>query len=226
MLKKFSILFAAGLVVTLPSAFAATNLQISLQETGYSDTTSSSPSGAVSINNMNYGDFQINTVSGIGSPVFGAPTLDLQTLNITSTSLAASHTLTIMLTQTGVTGLSNPFSFLSNFSGILTGVTSEQITSYVDPSNTAFGTADQLSTVHFTAAGSNAFNQVAQGPTANPFSETEIIVATFAPTTTGDGLNSSAVISSAVPEPASLALLGGGLLGLAFIRRRSAKKSN
>src|SRR5665213_3394298 len=73
MLKKFSILFAAGLVVTLPSAFAATNLQISLQETGYSDTTSSSPSGAVSINNMNYGDFQINTVSGIGSPVFGAP---------------------------------------------------------------------------------------------------------------------------------------------------------
>ncbi|MGA8028648.1 MAG: PEP-CTERM sorting domain-containing protein [Bryobacteraceae bacterium] len=225
MIKKLSI-FAVGLAIALPAAFASTTDEISLTESGFATMTASSGTGLVSFNNIAYGDFVANTVTGTGSPIFNEPDLNLQTVNVSAMNLSSSKTLTIELTETGLTGLSNPFLFSNAFTGILNGVTSEKLTTYIDPSNTAFGTAHMLATTTFTAQGSNANNQLVSGPTTSPFSETEIIVATFGATSgKPDSLDSSILIQSAVPEPASLALIGTGLLGLAFVRRRAARKS-
>ncbi|MBV9157868.1 MAG: PEP-CTERM sorting domain-containing protein [Acidobacteriaceae bacterium] len=225
MIKRFSIL-ALGLAIALPSAFGSPMVYLSLQETGFAADTANSSSGFVSLTTGSYGDFQINNVTGTGSPVFSAPDLNLQTLNVSATTLSSSKTLTIELTQTGITGVPTPFNFDNAFTGILKGVTSETLTTYTDPGNTAFATTDMVATTTFTTSGANSVNQMAIAPTGTPFSETEIIVATFGPTTgVSDSLDSSILMGSAVPEPTSIALLGGGLLGLALIRRRSSKKS-
>ncbi len=224
MIKKLSIL-AVGLAVGLSPAFATT-VSLSIQETGtVGSLTASSSTGFVSIANAGYGDFQINDVSGTGSPVFNTPNLNLQTLNVSSLTLAASKTLTIELTETGLTGIPNPALYFNAFSGILNGVSSEKLTTYTDPSNTAFGTTDQVATATFTTKGGNSFNVSASAPTGHPFSETEIIVATFGPTSgKADSLDSSIFMGTAIPEPASLALIGVGLLGLAVARKRRASK--
>lgn len=114
------------------------------------------------------------------------------------------------------------------------GVTSETITSYYDPSNTGYGTANVLSSSTFNAgnvancstAGSLLACQSSQTALENianlsaPFSETEVITASFA--AGSDTLTSNALIEAGAtaPEPASCALIGAGLLGVALIRRR------
>ncbi|MGA8028308.1 MAG: PEP-CTERM sorting domain-containing protein [Bryobacteraceae bacterium] len=225
MLKKLSI-FAVGLAIALPAAFAGTTVEISLTESGFATMTASSGTGLVSFNNVAYGDFVANTVTGTGSPIFNAPDLNLQTVNVSAKSLSTSKVLTIELTETGITGVANPFLFSNAFAGILNGVTTETLWTYTDPSDTAFGKAHLVATTTFTAQGSNANNQLVSSPTGSPFSETEIIMATFGATAgKPDSLDSSILMQSAVPEPASLALIGTGLLGLALFRsRRSTKK--
>lgn len=227
MINKLSI-FAVGLAIALPSAFANT-VSLSIQETGVvGSLTASSATGFAQINASSYGDFQINNASGTGSPIFGSPQLNLQTLDVSTHSLATAHTLTIELTETGLTGIPNPFTFANAFTGILNGVTSETLRTYTDVTNTPFGMGHMVANHTFVEVPGNfaqSFNVNGSSPTASPFSETEIIIATFGATTTSDSLDSSILMKSAIPEPASLALIGSGLLGLALFRsRRSAKK--
>ncbi len=225
MIKQLSIL-ALGLAITLPCAFATT-VSLSLQETGVvGGISASSGTGFVSAPGGAYGDFVINNVSGTGSPIFTAPSLNLQTLNVSTMGLTGSHTLTIELTETGLSGLANPLSFANGFTGVLNGVTSETLSTYTDSSNAAFGMMNPVATTTFTTPiVANSYNQTVSAPTGSLFSETEVIVAVFGPTAGSDSLDSSILMTSAVPEPASLALLGSGLLGFALIRRRAAKKS-
>jgi hypothetical protein len=233
LMKKQFFLACTAMAVTLLSgslAQAAPVISLSLQEDGIPALTASSSTGAVSMNNMNYYDFVLNTVSGLGSPLFAVPYLNLQTLNVSANNLSASHTLTIEITETGLTSTQAATQVNSAFAGILNGVSNETITSYYDPSNTAYGTGHQLSTISYNSTGSNSANLLAMMnvPVGSTFSETEVITATFQPTTGNpngsDSLNSSAVLS-ATPEPASLALFGAGLLGLGVIRYRRTKKA-
>jgi hypothetical protein len=210
--------------IPMAQADPVPTLSVSVQEDALGALTASSTTGVVSINNATYGDFVLNTVSGVGTPMLTSPFLDLQTLDVSTTGLATGHTLTIMLTQTGLTATMNSVPVISAFTGILSGVSMETVSSYYDPNNGAFAQANLLGTATFTAFGSNALNQpgIEMIPDlTQPFSETEIITATFDPNHLApDTLNSSALIEAPAPEPASLALIGSGLLGVALIRRR------
>jgi hypothetical protein len=223
-MKKSLAFLALGLAASVSTALAATTLSLSVQEDALAPLTASSGTGSIVIApGVTYGDFTFNVVSGTGNPVNSNGVLDLNTINVTTTTLAASHTLTIELTQTGLTGIVNPDTFLSQFSGTLFGVTSEKMTTYIDTTNAAFGTGTPLSTLTLTTTGGNSFTS-ASVATTSPFSETEIITAVFAPTNTGDHLNSGVDLSpsSAVPEPVSISLIGGGLalLGIFRLRRK------
>jgi hypothetical protein len=204
----------------------AGTISVSVQEGALTALAANSTTGFVDIaNGTAYGDFTIESLTGSGSPLFAVPYLDLSTFDVT-TSLTSSATLTIMLTETGLTLPSSPLPVNSAFIGILNGVTSETISSYYDASNTAYGTAASLGTTTFTTAGSNSTNQSGTITAPGLFSETEIIVATFGPTNGSTAsLNSSALITSSAPEPVSMGVVGAGLMGVGLIGFRRRKKS-
>lgn len=222
LLMAFVGLAGSLLYVSSAQATSVPALSLSLQEDSMAAVTGGSSTGVVSMNNVTYGDFLLNTVSGIGTPVLGSPYLDLQTLNISTPTMTGGHTLTIKLTETGLTATTSSLPLTSAFTGILNGVSSETVTSYYDASNTAFGTANVLDTATFGGLSNNVTMSANENISnlSNPFSETEIIVANFSAGM--DTLNSSALIEAgtSTPEPASCALIGGGLLGVALIRRR------
>jgi hypothetical protein len=226
-MKTLTLLSAlAGALLSSSIMQAAPAISVSVQEGALSALTASSASGFVDINNgTTYGDFTIESLTGSGSPLFAVPYLDLSTFDVT-TSLTSSATLTIMLTETGLTLPSSPLSVNSAFTGILNGVTSETISSYYDTSDTAYGTAHSLGNTTFTAAGSSSIDQSGTITAPGLFSETEIIVATFGSTSgSTESLNSSALITSTAPEPISMGIVGGGLMGVGLIGFRRRKKS-
>ncbi|HWF46632.1 MAG TPA: PEP-CTERM sorting domain-containing protein [Bryobacteraceae bacterium] len=227
-MKKLTFIIAlAGTLLSSSIMQAAPMISLSVQEGALPALTVGPSSGSVvSINNgTTYGDFTIESLTGSGSPLFAVPYLDLSTFDVT-TSLTSSATLTIMLTETGLTLPSSPLPVSSAFIGILSGVTSETISSYYDASNTAYGTANSLGTTTFTAAGSNSTDKFGTITAPGLVSETEIIVATFAPTGgLTDSLNSSALITSTAPEPVSMGVVGAGLFGVGLIGFRRRKKS-
>ncbi len=223
-MKKSLAFLALGLAASVSTALASVSLAVSIQEDAFAALTATSTTGLINFDNTAYHDFDVANVTGTGIPHLPNGSTNLNTFDVTSSPLAASHTLTLELTQTGLTGIANPASFLSAFSGTLVGVTSEKMTTYIDTSNAAFGTGTLLSTLTCTASCGNGPGALASGvTTASPFSETEIITAVFAPTATSDRLDSGVDISVAtVPEPVSMSLIGGGLalLGLLRLRRK------
>lgn len=224
-MKKFILLSAIISTFTAASVMQAATIQLSVQEGAFNPLTQSSNGGFVYITpNTTYHDFKIEDLTGSGSPLSLVPYLDLSTFDVT-TSLTSATTLTLKLTETGLTLPTSPLPITSAFVGILNGVTSETISSYYDNSNTAFGTGQLLGTTTFTAAGSNSSNKFGTITAAGTFSETEIIVATFGATAgSTESLNSSALISAA-PEPLSLGVAGIGLLAVGVIGARRRKKA-
>ena len=169
-------------------------------------------------------NFVVVVSLGTTKPLIGsaeAPYLDLASVNVTGFG-ASADLLTIKFTDTDFT---TPVPSISGFSSEIGGTTDGTVTyaTYFDNSNAAFGTATLLSNLGSFSGGAfsgSAFvslSSLVPAPTG-PYSLT--LVTTVANTAGAMKVTSYDANVSSVPEPSTILLLGSGMLGFAFLRRR------
>jgi len=167
--------------------------------------------GVVNYNGV-VGTWTVNISTGVSDPVI-ADSLDLNSVNVSG----GVGSLQIMLTDTGYT--SPTTGLLSEIGGTTNGtVTASQS---FDPNNAEFGIGTTINQGPF-VGGAFSDTQGASFPLAlGPYSLTETVTINH----TAAGQITSFDYSSSVPEPASLGMLGLGLVGLGFAARRRRKTS-
>jgi hypothetical protein len=165
-----------------------------------------------------YGTFDFNSLTAIVGvlPVL----LNGQAINAVQSSQAG--TLNVYITYTGITSPLGALDFKSGLTTNLlpTGWTVMEQT-FVDPSNSIFGTTTPLASKLFTDIGTSVqdnFVTVSGGP----YSVTEL----FTVNATGAGATLSTIrMGAAVPEPASWAMMLLGFFGVgAFLRRARSQR--
>lgn len=203
-------------MLALPSRASADTVTISLQENGGAITKVASGSGSATYVG-DFGDYFLNTVTGVGSPTLVEPGLQSSTIDISGIT-SGTDTLNIFVTELGLTSPTGVNSFASTFvsDGFLGGITSLTEQTFIgDP-----GTGTLLSSYTFTDAGI----QTLVNNTPNLGSKYDETLEYTIKTSGIGGLAGSIAIAAAAPvntpEPSTLLLLGLSLGGLFLVGRK------
>jgi len=163
--------------------------------------------------------------TGFTKPSQGSAGAPHMHLNVVATSTGAG-TLTVMFTDTDFTPVPMG-AFVSMAGGAVSALagSSMLIQTYADAGNLPFGDTvppivpgtSLLITQGPFGPGAFANTKAGPGPAGAPYSLTQVITITHG---RGIGISSVDADLTAIPEPGSLLLLGSGLLGFGYLRRR------